>query len=407
MSSLQDQVMKHARFLSREIGCRPVGTVENLRAGNYIENVFKEAGLEVETQEFDVPHWELNEAYVTLDSERLDVKSNNFSAPCEVRGEVMAFCTIEELEAAQDLSGKIAFLYGELSKENFVPKGFTIYNPVHHQQIISLLEQKKPAAVITVRMQKESSLPIFNDWDFAIPSATVTPEVGLRIRNNHSSPLSLIIKSERTPGKTKNIIGRVNGTRPERIIICAHYDTVFETSGAFDNASGVSVMLLLAEEIMKQNSRRVGFEFISFSSEEYLGLGDEIFLRENKHDLQQALVAMNFDGVGQALGTNNLTLMSGSKELENQLKLLKKNFPSVQWTNPWYESNHFTFFAKGIPSIPFSCTGVADLLHTKDDQIHWLRSDKLVEVFSLAMDIIRDLQDKKVEWSREAKGVGI
>ncbi len=401
MNTLQDQVMKHVNFLSEEIGCRPVGSEGNKAASDYIEKVFREAKLEVEIQEFDVPQWEVTEAFLVLNGEQLDVKSNSFSAPCELSGEMIPFCTIEELEAVPDLTGKIALLYGELTKENFVPKGFTIYNPDHHQQVIRLLEQKSPSAVITVRMQKENSLPIFNDWDFAIPSVTVTPEVGLRIHNSHfSSPVTLVIKSKRSSGKTKNIIGRVNGTQPEKIILCAHYDTVFDTYGAFDNASGISIMLMLSKEIAKRKDFTTGFEFIAFSSEEFLGRGDEVFLKENKGDFQNALAAMNFDGVGQALGTNNFTLMAGSEEFESKLKTIKKEFPSVQWTNHWYESNHYTFFAKGIPSIPFSCSGVADLLHSPDDRHRWLSSDKLMEVYRLALIILDDLQDKTSEWTR-------
>lgn len=33
-------------------------------------------------------------------------------------------------------------------------------------------------------MEKENNLPIINDWDFSIPSLTVSPEVGLELKNN-------------------------------------------------------------------------------------------------------------------------------------------------------------------------------------------------------------------------------
>src|SRR5690625_841439 len=141
---MQETLMKHFRTLSNEIGCRPVGTEANHVASNYIETVFKNHGLNVETQEFEVPDWQLEEAFVELNGKRLEAKGNNFSEPCNVSGEIVPLCTIEELTLAPNLEGKIAFLYGELSKENYVPKGFTIYNPEHHQQTIRLLEEKKP-----------------------------------------------------------------------------------------------------------------------------------------------------------------------------------------------------------------------------------------------------------------------
>jgi aminopeptidase YwaD len=398
MSTLENRLMDHLSMLSHEIGCRPVGTAENTAAADYIKKILNDIGAEVEDQEFEVPAWEFAEAFLEINNERLEVTANTFSVPCEILGDLVPFCTLEELESASDLKGKIALLYGELSKENYVPKGFTIYNPEHHKKAIGLLESKNPSAIITIRMQKGKQLPLLSDWDFSIPSVTVTPETGLSIKE--ASTAKLVIKSKSSLGTTRNIIGRIAGARKEKIILAAHYDTVFNTNGAFDNASGISVMLTIAEVIAKRKTWATSFEFIAFSSEEYLGLGDEVYLQHYKESLPNALAAMNFDGVGQSLGTNNITLMSGSKELQARLKAIKNDFPAVHWTNPWYESNHYTFFSNGVPSIPFSCGGVSDLLHTADDTIQWISPDKLAEVFSIAWNVLIELEDKTVVWTR-------
>jgi len=79
---------------------------------------------------------------------------------------------------------------------------------------------------------------------------------------------------------------------------------------------------------------------------------------------------------------------------------MKGRYESIQWTDPWYESNHYTFFSRGVPSIPFSCTGVKHLLHTKEDRFEWISAEKCWEVFQIAMDIIDMLQDKSPEWTR-------
>ncbi|WP_270182273.1 DUF4910 domain-containing protein [Alkalihalobacillus sp. CinArs1] len=400
MQMLQGTYMDHLHTLSTEIGCRPVGSEANHEASHYIEEVLRNAEINVDIQEFEVPNWRLNEAFIEVDGYRLEALANGFSESVEVSGSIVSFCTIEELSASQNLQGKIALLYGELSKENYVPKGFTIYNPEHHQRVIQLLEEKNPSAILFVRMEKEINQPLINDWDFFIPSLTVSPEVGLTIKNSPStSSVKCVIKSRRKEGKTKNIIGKINGYGTEKIILTAHYDTVFNTDGAFDNASGVAVVLSLAEELSKRSDWHTSFEFIFFSSEEFLGLGDEIYLKAYRNDLPQALVAMNFDGIGQSLGTNNVTLMSGSNEFESYVKAIKGKFPAVQWTAPWYESNHYTFFSNGVPSIPFSNCGVLNLLHTVDDTIKWISKDKLTEVFSLANEIIKSLQGKTREWT--------
>lgn len=274
MQSLRDRINLHLQKITLDIGSRPVGSKGNQQAAEYIEDVFRTAGLEVELQEFEVPNGEVDEAYILMNGDKYEVRANTFSETCHATAEVIPICTLEELRLSPNLTGKIIFLYGELSKENYVPKGFSIYNPEHHQEVIRLLEEKNPAAVITASMQQGSNLPIFSDWDFKIPSITISPELGVKVKN-HTEALTVMISSKKSPGKTRNVIGRVEGKRPGKIILTAHYDTVFDTNGAFDNGSGVSVMLLLAEELASRIGLDTSFECIAFSSEEYLGLGDQ------------------------------------------------------------------------------------------------------------------------------------
>ncbi|CAM2921227.1 M28 family peptidase [Paenibacillus sediminis] len=402
MEMIQTRVMRHLKVLSSEIGVRPIGAISNHEASSYIENIFKSSGINIETQQFEIPCWENIEASLTIYGHLRKVTSNIFSPSVDVTAEVVPLCTIDELASSQ-LDGKIAVLYGELAKENFTAKGFTIYNPEHHKQIIHLLEQKNPAAVITVNLHTHTDLPLISDWDFGIPSVTISPEDALLLIGTNAPPsVHLKIHSKRTLGHTKNVIGRKEGSRNEKIIMSAHYDSVFGSPGAFDNASGVAVLLTLVEEL-SQRGFKTGFEFVAFGSEEYLGIGDRVYINKHKDELRAAIAALNFDGVGQILGTNTVTLMAGSSQLEDELRRIKSSFPSVHWTNPWYDSNHFTFFSNGVPSIPIRSTGVTDLIHTKNDEWHWISPSKLAEVVTLAIQMIEMLQDKRVDWSREAK----
>ena len=68
----------------------------------------------------------------------------------------------------------------------------------------------------------------------------------------------------------KNIIAERYGTTlpDEVIVVGAHYDTVWMTPGADDNASGVAVMLELARQI-KQKQLKRSVRFIAFANEEY------------------------------------------------------------------------------------------------------------------------------------------
>jgi aminopeptidase YwaD len=142
MGSL-DQALQHT--LAREIGCHSVGSLERLR---YIANSFRAAGLEVEFQELAVPDWTAESTRLELAGEALEAYANTFSPPCDVTAPILATGTLEELESA-DLSRRIAIFYGDLAKEPLLPKN-TFYAGEREQKIIRLLEEKQPAALITV-----------------------------------------------------------------------------------------------------------------------------------------------------------------------------------------------------------------------------------------------------------------
>jgi hypothetical protein len=73
-------------------------------------------------------------------------------------------------------------------------------------------------------------------------------------------------------GSFANIVASRPGARPDlpRVLIGAHYDTVADTPGADDNASGIAV-LLEAARLLASQSLKATVEFVAFSLEELQG----------------------------------------------------------------------------------------------------------------------------------------
>lgn len=70
---------------------------------------------------------------------------------------------------------------------------------------------------------------LIKDSDLDIPSMTVPPEVGLALLRDAGRPLHLKVASTRSPGRACNVVGRREGIRQERVVVCAHFDTVWDT----------------------------------------------------------------------------------------------------------------------------------------------------------------------------------
>jgi Zn-dependent M28 family amino/carboxypeptidase len=200
------------------------------------------------------------------------------------------------------------------------------------------------------------------------------------------------------------VVARKAGVHPHKIVLCAHYDTKVDTPGASDNGGGVAVLLALAERLSRAELS-CGLEFVAFTGEEYLPIGDDEYLRRGEAQLGQILAAINFDGAGTLLSPNTITLISASQAFQEHLTRLTRSYPGLVWVEPWPQSNHSTFSWRGVPSIAFSSADAFRLAHQRTDRVEWMSADRLDELVALGVEIVESLQDKPVDWGREGRGV--
>lgn len=392
-------VMEHLEYLATEIGPRPLGSRANQAAADYVQGALDAAGLEVERQEFACPHWEEGSTLLEVAGESLAAMANTWSPPCDVVAATVALGTPAELAAAE-LTGRIAVLYGELSKGHGYGARSAYYFPEEHQQVVRLLEEKRPAALICASSLLGCRERLIRDWDFPLPSATVSAEVGQKLLQGSGQPAHLRIEGQRTPGCFANVIARKTGDRPERILFLAHLDTQADSPGACDNASGVAVLLALAERLAPKDLA-IGLEWLVVNGEEVGGVGDAVYLGQRGETLGEVLAAINIDGVGQYLGPTSITVMGGSLSFQEHVFALKESYPGVVRVGPWYESDHTAFLFRGVPCIPIGSTGAVSNHHLPSDTSEWISPGRLEEVVSLVAEIVAGLQDRSAGWCRK------
>ncbi len=131
LQQLTDSIETHLQALCTQIGSRPVGSAKNQKAQLYLARKLSGAGFEVEEQTFDCLDWQPQEICLTLAGQTLAAQINPFSPTCDVTAPYVLAGNLDEL-AAQDFTGKIVVLQGDLSKEPLMPKNFTFYNPEEH-----------------------------------------------------------------------------------------------------------------------------------------------------------------------------------------------------------------------------------------------------------------------------------
>ncbi len=99
--------------------------------------------------------------------------------------------------------------------------------------------------------------------------------------------------------EVRNIIASQPGQRlpEETILVGAHYDTVPETSGADDNASGVAGMLELARLFSASPTART-LKFVAFSNEEDGMMGSRVYARRAKEEGEKIVAMLSLEMIG-------------------------------------------------------------------------------------------------------------
>lgn len=82
-----------------------------------------------------------------------------------------------------------------------------------------------------------------------------------------------------SPYKGTNIYAIVEATSPNApyVVVGAHYDTVPESPGAIDNASGVALVYALAQKLSQLDERHLNFILVFFDQEEDDEVGSQAF----------------------------------------------------------------------------------------------------------------------------------
>ncbi len=369
-------VKNHLEMLCNTIGPRPTGSAANRAAVDYASEVFKRCGLHVRLQEFDCMDWKNAGAALSVDVRNVPVKASEYSLLCDVAAEYVCVDTVEALESAT-LGGKIAVLHGELCKEPLMPKNFEFYNPDEHKQIIALLEEKEPVAIVTLAPTGDH---IIADGDFNIPCAVASAELLDAFVNSTGSRAKLTITTERVPTKAHNVIATY-GNGDKKLCFSAHLDTKAATPGALDNASGVAALLAFAESLSGKNYP-FQIEIVLFNGEDYYSTPGEMAFMGSL--TPNYTLAVNVDGIGLKNSATSVSFYACPPEIEDKIMARAERQGGIERIEPWPMGDHMLFATCGIPTIAVTASNIFALmggvLHSPDDSIENIDMDILGNV---------------------------
>ncbi len=236
-------------------------------------------------------------------------------------------------------------------------------------------------------------------------------------------------------GRCANVIAEKRGKRAENeiVVIGAHYDTVFGSPGADDNASGVAVLIELARALAEDEPRRT-VRFVAFANEEHPegppeDMGSYLYAK-SCHDLGERIVSMislemlgyfsseidsqNYPKpfVGWYPSTADFIGFFGNLESRKLVRRCIQVFrdisavPSEGLAAPDCvkdvgRSDHWGFWVHGFPALMITDTAEFRYphYHTASDTVDKLDFDRLTLVTHGLVDVVRDLVRSRQRFS--------
>lgn len=223
--------------------------------------------------------------------------------------------------------------------------------------------------------------------------------------NPHQKVNYTVIEGDSTITGT-NVLGFINNNAKNTIVIGAHYDHLgygAEGSlyrgekaihnGADDNASGVAVMLNLAEKL-KGNNTNNNYLLMAFSGEEMGLLGSNYFVKNATIDTEKINYMINMDMVGRLKADSTLAVygVGTSPILKQTLKAHNSSFKLIQKESGIGPSDHTSFYNADIPVLHFF-TGQHEDYHKPSDDFEKLNYKGMQTISNYIFEVITDLDN--------------
>jgi Zn-dependent M28 family amino/carboxypeptidase len=169
-------------------------------------------------------------------------------------------------------------------------------------------------------------------------------------------------------GRSENLVATPRGLdlSSPHLVVGAHLDTVPLAPGAEDNASGVGVLLALAQAVAERRTR-LPVVFVAFGAEEPRGPGDDAHhfgsrhyvaaLRPAERRAVRGMVALDRVGVGSVMPVGSA---GESDPVQRQLvRAAARAGVEVRAEAGQRSSDHWSFVRAGLPAARLGSTPYA------------------------------------------------
>lgn len=272
---------------------------------------------------------------------------------------------------------------------------------------IETLAKKKPMAIICHGGNESISIDALRRYNnlerLTMPVAYLEKEALAQVTSG--AKIHIKVKLLQEQKQSLNVLGYLDRGAAKTVVVGAHYDhlglgeygnsryigeELLIHNGADDNASGVALMLALAEELTeKKEDLACNYLFMAFSAEELGLLGSNAFVHTEVFKKFDINYMLNFDMVGRlneknelgVFGTGTSTTWPEVFEKLDTLGLVINRSPTGMGS-----SDHTSFYLNDVPVLHYF-TGTHADYHKPSDDAEKINFEGMLRVWKLSVDM--------------------
>jgi aminopeptidase YwaD len=374
--------MKIARYLAEVIGPRVSGTPKELAAAEFIQSKFKELNLNTRIQKFKYLGWRQDQkpslTVLSPFKKSLDV------APMAYTGSTAA----GGVEGVLQYHGTY-YLFPKLMEP---PK-------------YALVDDQGEKVAFVLVLPGNRTRPIPNQWlhIFQDPMILVNEDdfkpLKEAIAANQEVRVLLKSTAEYFQSVTScNVIASLEGESKETIVIGGHHDSVEDSPGAIDNASGVEAIFRVAEKLC-QRKRKYSYKLITWGGHEWGLFGSQYFVKDAKERgvIKQIKACLTLDVLGCG---EYLWVWAGPpafrKKIESSLShsdLIQKR--EIRYEDTLIGSDDWSFSLEDIPGAMLMDWPM-DTLHLPEDVYETIDEAKVNFAVEMTFSLLENFEKEGI-----------
>lgn len=375
--------------LTTEIGPRLAGTEAEARARDWAVARLRSLGFaNVRVEAFDMPVWTRGTESAEIVApypQKLAVAAlgnSGSTGPGGITGEVVAFDSVEALEAApaEQVRGKIVFVSHAMIRTQDGSSYGAFLGP---RAVGPTIASKKGALALVIRSigtdyhrNPHTGAMRFADGAAPIPAGALSipdaEQLERILQRGKPVSLRLVLESKVQPGRSGNVIADVPGRDPAAspILVACHLDSWDLGTGAVDDAAGCGIVAAAAKRIMDSGRPLRPIRIVWFGAEE-VGLHGGLNYRALHGKTPHYAIAESDFGAGRVWKVDSRL----GKEREAEAKRLQDALQPLGIVPGSLEqadgSDIGPMLADGLPGVTLYQDGTEyfDLHHTPDDTL--------------------------------------